>query len=100
MHQEEFIAVALGEKKADLVIKNAQIVNVLTEEIYESDVAITNGRVAGVAKGYQGEKDLRLRPPHKDPGAVPVPRHASLSFGCALRRLSASGHGLCPPASL
>ena len=51
MHQEEFIAVALGEKKADLVIKNAQIVNVLTEEIYESDVAITNGRVAGVAKG-------------------------------------------------
>ena len=37
MHQEEFIAVALGETKADLVIKNAKIVNVLTEEIYEGD---------------------------------------------------------------
>ena len=70
MHQEEFIAVALGEKKADLVIKNAQIVNVLTEEIYESDVAITNGRVAGVAKGYQGEKEIDLKGAFLTPGFI------------------------------
>ena len=44
MHQEEFIAVALGETKADLVIKNAKVVNVLTEEIYESEVAIACSR--------------------------------------------------------
>ena len=60
MHQEEFIAVALGETKADLVIKNAKIVNVLTEEIYESEVAIVKGRIAGVGKGYIGEKEIDI----------------------------------------
>lgn len=70
MHQEEFIAVALGEKKADLVIKNAKIVNVLTEEIYESDVAIVNGRIAGVDKGYQGEKEIDLNGAYLTPGFI------------------------------
>lgn len=70
MHQEEFIAVALGEKKADLVIKNAQIVNVLSEEIYESDVAIVNGRIAGVDKGYKGEKEIDLNGAYLTPGFI------------------------------
>ncbi len=70
MHQEEFISVALGEKKADLVIKNAKIVNVLTEEIYESDVAIVNGRIAGVDKGYCGEKEINLNGAYLTPGFI------------------------------
>lgn len=70
MHQEEFIAVALGEKKADLVIKNAKIVNVLTEEIYEADVAIVKGRVAGVDKNYVGEKEIDLNGAYLTPGFI------------------------------
>ena len=70
MHQEEFIAVALGETKADLVIKNAKIVNVLTEEIYESEVAIVKGRIAGVGKGYVGEKEIDLKGAYLTPGFI------------------------------
>ena len=71
MHQEEFIAVALGEKKADLVIKNAKIVNVLTEEIIEGqDVAVVNGRIAGVAEDYEGEQVIDLKGAYLTPGFI------------------------------
>ena len=70
MHQEEFIAVALGETKADLVIKNAKIVNVLTEEIYESEVAIVKGRIAGVGKDYAGEREIDLKGAYLTPGFI------------------------------
>lgn len=71
MHQEDFIAVALGEKKADLVIKNSKIVNVLTEEIIEGqDVAVVNGRIAGVAKDYDGEEVIDLKGAYLTPGFI------------------------------
>ena len=37
---EEIIKVSKGDELADLVIKNAKLVNVLSEEIYETDIAI------------------------------------------------------------
>ena len=58
MALEDIIRVARGEQKADLVIKNAQIVNVLSEEIYKADVAIKDGIIAGVGSGYVGEKEI------------------------------------------
>ena len=40
-------AVALGREKADLVIRNAKIINVCTREILDGhDVAVTEGRIA------------------------------------------------------
>lgn len=42
-------AVAMGDKKADLVLKNCQLVNVYTREIIpQSEIAISNERVAFV----------------------------------------------------
>lgn len=58
MALEDIIRVAKGEQKADLVIKNAQIVNVLSEEIYQADVAIKDGIIAGVGACYLGEKEI------------------------------------------
>ena len=58
MALENIIKTAKGEEKADLVIKNAQIVNVLSEEIYKADVAIKDGIIAGVGSGYVGEKEI------------------------------------------
>ena len=43
-----FLAVAQGEDAADLVIRNGRIVNVATNEIEELDVAIVDGKIAGV----------------------------------------------------
>jgi adenine deaminase len=42
------LAVARGEAVADLVLRNARIVNVLSGEIHEGDVAIKDGLIAGI----------------------------------------------------
>ena len=52
------INVARGLEKADLVIKNANIVNVLSEEIYKGDIAIVDGIIAGIGENYSGEKEI------------------------------------------
>lgn len=56
---KKLIDVATGRQKADLVLKNACIVNVFTEKIETADVAIADGRIAGIGK-YEGlvEKDM------------------------------------------
>lgn len=70
LKKQRLIEVALGEKKADLVIKNAQLVNVLTEEVYDAEVAVVAGRVAGVGKGYEGEVKIDLKGAYLTPGFI------------------------------
>jgi len=41
------LSVARGEKPAELLFKNARLVNVLSGEIHETDVAVDDGRVIG-----------------------------------------------------
>ena len=54
------INTARGLEKADLVLKNANVINVLSEEIYEADIAIKDGIIAGVGKDYTGVKEINL----------------------------------------
>ena len=58
MKLEEIIKTAKSEIKADLVFKNAFVVNVFSEEIYKADVAIKNGVIAGVGYNYSGQKEI------------------------------------------
>lgn len=51
------IDVARGLKKADLVLKGGNLVNVFSGEIYEADVAVAAGRIAGIGS-YEGKKNL------------------------------------------
>lgn len=55
----EQVAVATGSKKAELVLKNAQIVNVFTQSVETGDIAIEGGYIVGIGN-YEGitEKDL------------------------------------------
>ncbi len=55
---EKIIKVARGLEKADLVIKNANIINVLSEEIHKGDIAISDGIIAGIKEGYDGGKEI------------------------------------------
>ena len=50
------IDLANGQKKADLIIKNANIVNVFSGEIYKGNVVITDGIYAGITQ-TGGEKE-------------------------------------------
>lgn len=56
---EKLIHVANGRQKADLVLKNANIINVFTENIEVGDVAVADGMIAGIGT-YEGvvEKDM------------------------------------------
>lgn len=52
--------IAQGLEKAELVLKNAQIINVFTKEIVPGDIALCNGIIVGIGN-YSGivEKDLK-----------------------------------------
>lgn len=59
MSIDDTILVAQGIREPDLVLKNPQIVNVFTGEIYSADVAIFEGAIAGVGQ-YDGAKVVDL----------------------------------------
>ena len=48
MDEKRFIDIAAGRVKADLVLKNAFVLNVFTKEFIKQDVAIADGYIAGV----------------------------------------------------
>ena len=60
MSQQKIINVARGLEKAELVIKNANIVNVLSEEIHRADIAIENGIIVGISDNYSGEREIDI----------------------------------------
>lgn len=55
--KQKRINTALKEEKADLVIKNANIVNVFTKEIVKADIAICKDLIVGIGS-YSGIKEI------------------------------------------
>ena len=74
MALKDFIAVARGEKKADLLLKNGQLVNVLSGEIYPANVAIYKGRIAGIGD-YEANKIIDLNGKYMCPGFIDAHIH-------------------------
>ncbi len=70
MTQKRIIKVARGLEKADLVIKNANIVNVLSEEIHKADIAIADGTIAGISDNYSGEKEIDVNGAYVTPSFI------------------------------
>ncbi len=70
MSQQRIINVARGLDKADLVIKNANIVNVLSEEIHKADIAIADGIIAGISDNYSGEKEIDVNGAYVTPSFI------------------------------
>lgn len=67
---ENIINVARGLEKADLVIKNANVVNVLSEEIYKGDIAIVDGIIAGIGENYSGKKEIDVNGAYVSPSFI------------------------------
>jgi len=65
----KIIRVARGQVPADLVLKNARIVNVFTAEVHPGDIAIWGGRIVGIGK-YRGRKQIDLKRAHVLPGLI------------------------------
>ena len=67
---ENLIKVAKGEQKADLVLKNANVVNVFNNKITLNDVAIYKGMIAGIAQNYEGIKEIDLAGKYLSPSFI------------------------------
>ena len=67
---EKIINVARGKVKADLVIKNARVINVLSEEVHQGDVAIADGIIAGIGSGYKGIQEIDIKGKYLSPSFI------------------------------
>ncbi|MGG4490725.1 adenine deaminase [Metabacillus idriensis] len=56
-------------KKADIVFKNAQIVDVFNLDIVKGDVAVTNGRIIGIGD-YSGMEEIDVSGKYLCPGLI------------------------------
>ncbi|MBI5765575.1 MAG: adenine deaminase [Planctomycetes bacterium] len=79
-HQlSDLIDVAAGRRPADLVLRNGRIVNVVSNEIHEGDVAIFGERIAGIGR-YEGATSIDLQGRYVCPGLIDAHVHIESSM--------------------
>ncbi|MFQ5411871.1 MAG: adenine deaminase [Phycisphaerae bacterium] len=76
---KNLIDVAAGRRPADLVLRNARIVNVASHEFQEGTVAIHRGRIAGIGD-YEGAQAVDLRGRILCPGFIDAHVHIESSM--------------------
>jgi adenine deaminase len=76
----EAIATARGDRTADLVLKNAQIVDVLSGETYKTDIAIKGSLIVGLEKNYEGLETIDLEGRYVCPGFIDAHVHIESSM--------------------
>jgi adenine deaminase len=69
MGLREMIATARGQTPADLVLKNASLVNVFSEEVYRTDIAIQAHTIVGLGD-YEGRETIDLHGRFAMPGFI------------------------------
>lgn len=76
----KLLAVARGEQPADLLLRNARLVNVFSAQIEEADIAICGDRIAGVGAGYRAARELDLNGAYVTPGLIDAHVHIESSL--------------------
>jgi adenine deaminase len=61
---------ALGREKADLVVKDVKLLNVVTGAVTETDIAVTGDRIVGTYEGYSGRREIDGRGLFAAPGFI------------------------------
>jgi adenine deaminase len=80
MSLKELISVARGEIPADLLLKNARIVNTFIGEIEQDDVAIYGDRIAGVGNYGKAKEIIDLQGKFLAPGLINGHTHIESSM--------------------
>ncbi|UCE84955.1 MAG: adenine deaminase [Deltaproteobacteria bacterium] len=74
------LSVARGDEPADLLLRNAQLVNVLSGEIHTTDIAVAGSRIAGLGAGYRARAALDLGGRYVAPGWIDAHVHLETSM--------------------
>ena len=80
MQNIALLAVARGDKPADRVLRNGRVVNVLSGDIEEADVALYGEQIAGVGAGYAGKAEVDLQGAFVAPGLIDAHVHIESSL--------------------
>ena len=71
---------ARGETPADLVLRNASLVNVISGEIYQSDIVVHDRHVVALGSEYLGAQELDLAGKYVCPGLIDAHVHIESSL--------------------
>lgn len=74
------IAAARGTIQPDLVLRNATLINVLTGEIYPTDIVIHGGYIVALGPGYEGKATVDLHGGYVCPGFIDAHVHIESSL--------------------
>ncbi len=77
---KKMISVGAGERKADLVIKNIGLLDVISGAINKTDIAIVNDRIVGTHETYQGIKEIDGSNRFAVPGFIDTHLHIESSL--------------------
>ena len=77
--KQHMVRVAMGEEKADLVLKNADYVNVFSDEICHGDIAVAEGLVVGMGE-YSGLTEVDMTGKIVAPGFIDAHIHLESSL--------------------
>jgi len=80
MDPRRLLAAARGDESSDLLLENARLVNVFTAEIYETAVAISGSRIAGLGPGYRAKRSIDLEGRFVAPGLIDAHVHIESSM--------------------
>ncbi len=76
---QQKLLIARGEKPAELLFKNARLVNVLSGEIHPANVAVEDGRVIGFGD-YKAKKTIDLKGAYLAPSLIDGHFHVESSL--------------------
>ena len=74
------LAAARGDLAADLVLRDANLVNVISGEIYPTDIVIHDRHVVALGAGYSGRRELDLTGKFVTPGLIDAHVHIESSL--------------------
>ena len=66
---KKYVKYTLGEKKSDLVLKNARLIMVQSGEVLEADIAIKDHFIVGIGD-YYGREEIDCRGKYISPGFI------------------------------
>jgi adenine deaminase len=77
---ERAIDQGLGRTEADLVIKNARLLDVITGAVTQTDIAICGDRIVGTYESYRGKREIDAKGAFAAPGFIDTHLHIESSL--------------------
>ncbi len=76
----DLLSISRGEYPADLILRNARLVNVFSGQIETTDIVIAQGKIAALGAGYTAAEEVDLQNAYVAPGLIDAHVHIESSL--------------------